>query len=452
MNRFNHLFSNYVLLLIIYLYPYQQHHHYVSPTSNKENSSNNNSNSNNNLLTLIGVGSVNAIPHPFRRRTKANMATPTITPTITTTPATTTTTTTSPAATKAKTVTTNDMKINDILSKISRWQKIHSKFQENLPFVCVTYAQTLDGMIAVKKQTFDNDIDSVNENDNDDSNKNRVSSNLQLSCKESFQLTHALRSIHDGILIGGNTLRTDNPRLNNRLWPSESSSSDSSDSSSSSSSSSCKQPIPIILDTHLNSIMQMIKSKTNIKAITNHDKIIICCNEDAYKTYNEEIQSVYTCNTIQLVPCMMNDQRMEFGTGGSNSNNDDDDDDSIDDNNDNSGKQEMELKGGGLNIHHVLHKLRLEHDIKSLMAEGGSSILSSFISKTDDVVDCVCVTIVPKFIGGMYGLQALNEGCDLIQQEQQQDGEMVVKGLEFDPSSLSWSSVGSDCIFLASCV
>ncbi len=404
----------------------------------------------------------------------------------------------SPSLSSSKMIT--KVKINEILSKINRWQDIHTKFESNIPFVCVTYAQTLDGMIAVLHRHQSNDSDDCGGGGGDVNSKGeqkdkgkdkgkktspakpKLSSNLELSCEESFQLTHALRSIHDGILIGGNTLLSDNPRLNNRLWSSLSSSPSSSSSSgrgsgadsnpdldldadsdaanSYSKSNHYTQPIPVIMDTNLNSVIKMIKSKTPIRSVSSHDKIIICCSEDAYKTYNEEIQSTYTCNTIHLCPCKLNEQSIEFdididvekkkGSGG---------------NDNDSGKDELVLlKGGGLNLQNVLNNLRREHGIKSLMVEGGSSVLSSFMSEAESIVNCVCVTTVPKMIGGQNGLLAMG-GCNLLRQHLNQeedenadaDGNInmngnALKGLEFDSSSISWSTIGSDCIFLASSV
>lgn len=41
---------------------------------------------------------------------------------------------------------------------------------------------------------------------------------LQISSPWRQRMVHKLRSQHDAILVGGNTLRMDNPKLNNRLW------------------------------------------------------------------------------------------------------------------------------------------------------------------------------------------------------------------------------------------
>lgn len=58
------------------------------------------------------------------------------------------------------------------------------------PFVTLTYAQSLDGSIAA-----------------------RPGEPLQISGPETLELTHALRAAHDGILVGINTVLSDNPQL-----------------------------------------------------------------------------------------------------------------------------------------------------------------------------------------------------------------------------------------------
>ena len=332
---------------------------------------------------------------------------------------------------------------NQILNKINNWQTIHSKLQTTLPFVLVTYAQTIDGMIAIRETNQHDEKDK--HKDHNTTSNNNVSSNLQLSSQASFQLTHALRSIHDGILIGGNTLLHDNPRLNNRLWPSSLSSLSTTQvdqqqqqqqHQNQNQNQKLKQPIPIILDTNLNHVMNMIESSAQIKAISTHDKIIICCSQDAFKTHGDKIQSSYPCKTIHLLPCKLNDLHIESGGKKKDT-------------------KEIELKGGGLNLQHVLQQLYSVHGIESIMVEGGSSILSSFCSQCKKLINGMCVTIVPKFVGGQIGLPALH-GCNLVSTNHRStnggsDGGTFLKGLEFDADQVSWTTLGCDCIFLASC-
>jgi len=63
-----------------------------------------------------------------------------------------------------------------------------------LPFVTLSYAQSLDGSIAARRGEA-----------------------LGLSGQESLRLTHKLRSSHDAILVGIGTVLSDNPRLTVRL-------------------------------------------------------------------------------------------------------------------------------------------------------------------------------------------------------------------------------------------
>ncbi|KAI8145647.1 dihydrofolate reductase-like domain-containing protein, partial [Fennellomyces sp. T-0311] len=66
---------------------------------------------------------------------------------------------------------------------------------ETRPFVTLTYAQSLDGMISKQGEQ------------------------LLLSGPESMAMTHRLRLLHDGILVGIGTAKIDNPQLNARHVP-----------------------------------------------------------------------------------------------------------------------------------------------------------------------------------------------------------------------------------------
>jgi len=63
------------------------------------------------------------------------------------------------------------------------------------PFVTLCYAQSWDGSITT-----------------------RSGSTLALSGEDSTRLTHHLRCLHDGILVGISTVLTDDPQLTARLW------------------------------------------------------------------------------------------------------------------------------------------------------------------------------------------------------------------------------------------
>jgi 2,5-diamino-6-(ribosylamino)-4(3H)-pyrimidinone 5'-phosphate reductase len=60
------------------------------------------------------------------------------------------------------------------------------------PFITLTFAQSLDGKIAKRNQQ------------------------ILISGKESMAMTHRLRTLHDGILVGIGTALVDDPQLNGR--------------------------------------------------------------------------------------------------------------------------------------------------------------------------------------------------------------------------------------------
>jgi GTP cyclohydrolase II len=66
--------------------------------------------------------------------------------------------------------------------------------ETGLPFVTISYAQSLDGSIAL-----------------------RPGYPLSISCAESLVLTHTLRAMHDAILVGIGSVLADDPQLTVRL-------------------------------------------------------------------------------------------------------------------------------------------------------------------------------------------------------------------------------------------
>lgn len=90
------------------------------------------------------------------------------------------------------------------------------------PFVTVSYAQSIDGSIAVNR-----------------------SESISLSCAESLKMTHLVRSRHDALLVGINTIMVDDPALTVRY-------SEGSD------------PQPVILDSQLRFPVdaQLLESRT----------------------------------------------------------------------------------------------------------------------------------------------------------------------------------------------
>ena len=216
-------------------------------------------------------------------------------------------------------------------------EQIVRSIQECDPCVTLSFAQTLDGKIGYYYYHEDDD--------------QQLSSNLPISSKESLIMTHALRSIHDAILVGGRTLATDNPRLSNRLWL----------SAESTGSQQKQQPRPVVLDTNLKYIRMLLQSPSSggLRA----KNVIVCCSEQAAIESNEDDTLVKLCNDdqgIELLSCRT-------------------------------------LPDGHLDLDHVVLRLREKHGIRSIMVEGGSGVLTAFASA--DLADCVCITISPKLMG-----------------------------------------------------
>lgn len=288
----------------------------------------------------------------------------------------------------------NVINVIDILKEISEYQRNCKSDKNPFPFICVSYAQSLDGYVALASMTSDSS-----------------SSNLKLSCDDSFLLTHALRSIHDGIMIGGNTLVTDNPRLNNRLWKNFNGFADPSNEEY-----HYKQPIPIILDTELKHLSKLIEENTELNVLSSHARIIVCCSKDAKERFQLQVGTF--CKNrdvmISLIPCLKSDLT-----------------------------QLLDLKS-------VLKELKSHCGITSIMVEGGASILSTFLSEDGiKFVNSICVTICPKLIGGMEGLGALAKSSFGFNSGGKEENK---KGGMFDLTAhgkCKFYGIGCDSIFLS---
>lgn len=103
------------------------------------------------------------------------------------------------------------MALANLNDRIEQWLQLRqSSFQvQSRPFITLSYAQSLDGSITTRRGEAFN-----------------------LSGSESMELTHQLRSLHQGILVGIDTLISDNPQLTVREW-------------------SGSNPQPVVLDSQL---------------------------------------------------------------------------------------------------------------------------------------------------------------------------------------------------------
>jgi len=85
-----------------------------------------------------------------------------------------------------------------INQRIEHWLNANKNTLDsaNRPFVTLSYAQGWDGSITT-----------------------RAGETLGLSGAEAMRLTHQLRSLHDGIMVGIGTVLSDDPQLTVREWP-----------------------------------------------------------------------------------------------------------------------------------------------------------------------------------------------------------------------------------------
>jgi riboflavin-specific deaminase-like protein len=233
--------------------------------------------------------------------------------------------------------------IHSIINKIQGWKQQHEKSASARPFVTLTYAQSIDGNIALI----------INNNDlsKNDESQATTSENFPLSDPESLLMTHALRSIHGAILIGGRTMAVDNPRLNNRLWG----------VAHGENSIPKDQPRPVVLDTHLKYTRRLGNS-------CRASNVIACCSHEA--AIEAEVQRDFP-TSLELLPCA------------------------------------IDPKTNSLDLVDVLQKLKQNYGIQSVMVEGGASILSAFY-RQQELLDCICITIAPKLLlwNGLSAIQS----------------------------------------------
>ena len=231
--------------------------------------------------------------------------------------------------TKAPNTNSIQATIKESLKNLSGYMGNHTQRSTSRPFVTLAYAQSLDGKIAIVKSTSEGEP------------HKSTSSNFAISSSESLLLTHALRSMHDAVLVGGRTLEIDNPRLNNRLWKPQ--------------NRPGHQPRPVVLDPTL----QYVESLgSNIRAQNN---LIVCCTHQAAASYFERNSKHQKEFSLTLLPC--------------------------------------QTQGDGqlLDLQDALFQLRTCHGIQSVMVEGGAGVISSFVR--EKLVDYQCVTISPQLLG-----------------------------------------------------
>ncbi|KAK4508849.1 uncharacterized protein ATC70_013472 [Mucor velutinosus] len=200
---------------------------------------------------------------------------------------------------------------------------------DDRPFITLTFAQSLDGKIAKQGQQ------------------------VLISGKESMAMTHRLRTLHDGILVGIGTALVDNPQLNARYLSAD---------------TAIKQPQPIVLD-------PFMKLPTNCKLIGNYqhgagEQPWLVVSEKAFVEETDK-RVVLEKAGVKFIPVKA-------------------------------------LENGRLPLSEVFKALKA-NGIHTLMIEGGSRIIQSCLT---DAWDQLIITTAPMFIGS-DGVPAIQDSNDM---------------------------------------
>lgn len=240
---------------------------------------------------------------------------------------------------------TNDQDSANILKALA---KAYREKSHHRPWVTLTWAQSLDGKLSTSS-----------------------TDQTVISGPHSMQLTHALRATHHSILVGSNTLLVDDPRLTTRLSSATESLLQSilplfSDKGldTSSNVTECSSPVPVILDSRLRTPLtaRCLQQKRN----NPHKPFIFCSSQLSPTSSNSTLDDI-----VNIIPVPVDTATSQ--------------------------------NAPYLSLSNVLDQLG-KHDIKSVMVEGGTSVLSSFFA--EGLWDMVIVTIAPAIFGAGPALQA----------------------------------------------
>ena len=211
-------------------------------------------------------------------------------------------------------------RVAPILERLQKRMDQKSK-ETDAPFVTLTYAQSIDGSIASAE-----------------------GHPLDISGPASLRLTHQLRQRHDGILVGINTVRSDDPRLNVRHGQNPK-----------------QHPRPIVLDSQLRFPL---------------DAALLSCDGPAPLIVTAEDPD--SSDARRLVDRGALIKQVQCGEEG------------------------VCLED--------FSEVLLDMGIETVMVEGGSRILTSFLRA--QWVDYMLVTIAPTLIGGTSALQPLSNSAE----------------------------------------
>lgn len=161
---------------------------------------------------------------------------------------------------------------------------------------------------------------------------------MRISCDEDIRRMYELRNKADSVLVGINTVLSDDPKLTVKEKYVK----------------NPKQPIRIVLDTNC-------KTPVDALVVNNASKTFIIAGEDCTKKFNEN---------VEVIRCKLNKDNL-------------------------------------IDLNDLLEKL-YKKGIKSLMVEGGSTIIWNFLS--ENLVDDMYVYVGPMIIGGKNTPMLVNGG------------------------------------------
>ncbi|CAN8072344.1 unnamed protein product [Agarophyton chilense] len=233
------------------------------------------------------------------------------------------------------------------------------------PTVCLTWAQSLDGKLASSPST-----------------------PTLISGAQSMQMTHALRALHDAILVGVGTACADNPRLTCRI----------DDETQGMVGALLEQyqrnrpanydPLPVVLDSRLRT--PLFTKFLHTPREENQKPLVFCSNITDHQTATSlrHYASVIPVPEVAKTPDTIR-----------------------------------------LSLPDILRHLR-ERGIKSLMVEGGAKVISSFVDQ--GLWDVAAITIAPAIFGSGVALQ-------------HEKGEQARKA---SLSNVSWTQLEQDVVMV----
>jgi GTP cyclohydrolase II len=254
---------------------------------------------------------------------------------------------------------------------------LSSSPSSELPYLTVSYAQTLDGSISPLNRT-----------------------RLDISSTTSFRLLHSLRAAHGGVVVGINTVLCDQPRLNIRdplpsIGDFE------------------KQPRPIVIDTHLR-ILEVEEGKLLLQ------KPIVFTSVPEEREEEEVncvgIQGGDICRTkptsqtgIHKSSKWLRAKQLLEGIGG-------------------------ELvhvstnPAGHCNLKECFVHCKEKMNIRSLLVEGGAGIIQSVLE--ENLIHQVIVTVKPSYFGGYRSMTRELENPFQLHEIQVENiaGDIVIQG------------------------